>query len=108
VVSRKERLLQEALERARKAEAEAVAPKAQLKTETTTSKKLLRETETALAESTALSSKCEREYIALGDSLRGMKSRGAPMSTACVRTCVNEKIAGGARPRRRGRSMPSC
>ncbi|KAI9450074.1 hypothetical protein F5148DRAFT_987255 [Russula earlei] len=74
VVSRKERLLQEVLERARKAEAEAVALKAQLKAETTNSKKSLREMETALAESTAVSSKSEREYIALRDSLKGMKS----------------------------------
>jgi hypothetical protein len=62
------------LERARKAEAEAVALKAQLKAETTNSKKYLREMETALAESTALSSKSEREYITLRDSLKGMKS----------------------------------
>jgi len=74
VVARKERLLQEVLERARKAEAESVALKAQLKAETTSSKKSLREMETALAESTALSSKSEREYIALRDSLKGMKS----------------------------------
>ncbi|KAH9995490.1 hypothetical protein BJV77DRAFT_1066218 [Russula vinacea] len=74
VVARKERLLQEVLERARKAEAEAVALKAQLKAETTSSKKSLREMEAALAESTALSSKSEREYITLRDSLKGMKS----------------------------------
>ena len=99
VVARKERLLQEVrsllshtktffytflldailwhfqvLDRARKAEAEAVALKAQLKAETTSSKKSLREMETALTESTALSSKSEREYIALRDSLKGMKS----------------------------------
>ncbi|KAF8498557.1 hypothetical protein F5888DRAFT_1689992 [Russula emetica] len=74
VVSRKERLLQEVLERARKAEAEAVTLKAQLKAETTSSKKSLREMETALTESTALSSKSEREYITLRDSLKGMKS----------------------------------
>ncbi|KAH9040385.1 hypothetical protein EDB85DRAFT_134253 [Lactarius pseudohatsudake] len=74
VVARKERLLQEVLERARKAETEAVALKAQLKAETTSSKKSLREMEAALAESTALSSKSEREYITLRDSLKGMKS----------------------------------
>jgi len=62
------------LERARKAEAEAVALKAQLKVETTNSKKSLREMETALAESTALSSKSEREYITLRDTLKGMKA----------------------------------
>jgi hypothetical protein len=62
------------LERARKAEAETVALKAQLKTETTIAKKSLREMETQLAESTALSSKSEREYITLRDTLKGMKA----------------------------------
>ncbi|KAF9038606.1 hypothetical protein BJ165DRAFT_1499150 [Panaeolus papilionaceus] len=72
VVARKERLLQEVLERARKAEAEAGTLKAQLKTETTTSKKTIREMEAALAESTALSQKSEREYLTLRDGLDGM------------------------------------
>ncbi|KAF8902409.1 hypothetical protein CPB84DRAFT_1707688 [Gymnopilus junonius] len=70
VVARKERLLQEVLDRARKAEAEAASLKTQLKTETTTSKKTLREMEAALSESTALSQKSEREYITLRDSLK--------------------------------------
>ena len=61
------------LERARKAEAETVTLKTQLKAETTNSKKSLREMEAALAESTALSSKSEHEYITLRDSLKGMK-----------------------------------
>ncbi|KAF8972776.1 hypothetical protein BDZ97DRAFT_1649862 [Flammula alnicola] len=72
VVARKERLLQEVLERARKAEAEAAALKAQLKNETSTSKKTIREMEATLSESTALSQKSEREYITLRDSLKGM------------------------------------
>ncbi|KAG9313119.1 hypothetical protein JVU11DRAFT_6569 [Chiua virens] len=72
VVARKERLLQEVLERARKAEAEAATLKSQLKTETTTSKRSLREMEAALAESTALSQKSEREYITLRDSIKSM------------------------------------
>ncbi|KAH6915765.1 hypothetical protein BKA70DRAFT_469573 [Coprinopsis sp. MPI-PUGE-AT-0042] len=72
VVARKERLLQEVLERARKAEAEAAQLKQQLKSETTVSKKALREMESALAESTALSSKSEREYLTLRDSMKGM------------------------------------
>ncbi|KAJ6518952.1 hypothetical protein C8R45DRAFT_10515 [Mycena sanguinolenta] len=72
VVARKERLLQEVLERARTAEAEAAALKAQLKTETTTSKKAVRDMETALTESTALSQKSEREYITLRDSIKGL------------------------------------
>ncbi|ESK89330.1 hypothetical protein Moror_16248 [Moniliophthora roreri MCA 2997] len=73
VVARKERLLQEVLERARKAEAEAATLKGQLKTETASSKKSLREMESQLSESTALSQKCEREYITLRDSLKSMK-----------------------------------
>ncbi|KAK2464019.1 hypothetical protein APHAL10511_003963 [Amanita phalloides] len=72
VVARKERLLQEVLERARKAEAEATSLKTQLKTETTTTKKAMREMEAALNESTALSQKCEREYITLRDSIKGL------------------------------------
>ncbi|KAF9560124.1 hypothetical protein CPC08DRAFT_708323 [Agrocybe pediades] len=72
VVARKERLLQEVLERARKAEAEAATLKSQLKTETSTSKKAIREMEAALSESTALSQKSEREYITLRDSIKGM------------------------------------
>ncbi|EPT01083.1 hypothetical protein FOMPIDRAFT_1036424 [Fomitopsis schrenkii] len=72
VVARKERLLQEVLERARKAEAEAIALKSSLKTETTTSKKSLRDTEAALAEATARSQRAEREYAVLRDSLKGL------------------------------------
>lgn len=60
------------LDRARKAEAEAAALKAQLKTETSTSKKALREMEATLAESTTLSQKAEREYVTLRDSLKCM------------------------------------
>lgn len=87
VVARKERLLQEVcilmhrrlvhssflpqvLERARKAESEAQSYKIQLKQETTSAKKSLREMETHLAESTALSTKSEREYITLRESLK--------------------------------------
>ncbi|PPQ68052.1 hypothetical protein CVT26_007336 [Gymnopilus dilepis] len=70
VVARKERLLQEVLERARKAEAEAAQLKTQLKSETSTSKKAIREMEAQLSESTALSQKSEREYITLRDSLK--------------------------------------
>ncbi|KAL4062572.1 hypothetical protein V8B97DRAFT_1954696 [Scleroderma yunnanense] len=72
VVARKERLLQEVLERARKAEAEASTLKSQLKTETAASKKALREMEATLAESTTLSQKSEREYITLRDSIKSM------------------------------------
>ncbi|KAJ7105488.1 hypothetical protein C8R43DRAFT_1046547 [Mycena crocata] len=72
VVARKERLLQEVLDRARKAEAEATTLKTSLKSETSTSKKTIRDMETALAESTALSQKSEREYITLRDSIKGL------------------------------------
>ncbi|KAJ7759127.1 hypothetical protein B0H16DRAFT_1534467 [Mycena metata] len=84
VVARKERLLQEVLERARKAEAEAAQLKTQLKSETGTSKKALREMETALAESTALSQKSEREYITLRDSLKAL-TEGWKSDTARLR-----------------------
>jgi hypothetical protein len=60
------------LDRARKAEAEVVSLKSQLKTETNTSKKTLRELEAALAESQARSQKCEREYATLRDSFKGL------------------------------------
>ncbi|GBE89524.1 hypothetical protein SCP_1601860 [Sparassis crispa] len=72
VVARKERLLQETLERARKAEADIISLKTQLKSETTNSKKSLRDTEAALVESTARSQKAEREYIVLRDSFKGL------------------------------------
>ncbi|KAG6896217.1 hypothetical protein C0992_009685 [Termitomyces sp. T32_za158] len=72
VVARKERLLQEVLERARKAEAEAANLKGQLKTEVTTAKKSVQEMKAALSESTALSQKSEREYITLRDSIKGL------------------------------------
>lgn len=60
------------LDRARKAEAEVVELKAQLKAETTMSKKTIREMDTALSESTVRSQKSEREYITLRDSLKGL------------------------------------
>jgi len=74
VVARKERLLQEVLERARKAEAEVISLRTQVKSETTTSKKSLREMEAALTEATARSQKAEREYVVLRDSLKGLVS----------------------------------
>ena len=73
VVSRKERMLQEVLERARRAESEASNLKAQLKNETTTSKKTMRDMEIALAEATALSQKSEREYLTLKDAVKGLQ-----------------------------------
>lgn len=60
------------MERARRAEAEVVTLKSQLKNETSTSKKTMREMEAALTESQARSQKCEREYITLRDSLKGL------------------------------------
>ncbi|EIN03857.1 hypothetical protein PUNSTDRAFT_109006 [Punctularia strigosozonata HHB-11173 SS5] len=73
VVARKERLLQEAIARARKAEEERDVLKAQLKTETSTAKKSLREMESQLSEATALSQRRDREYVTLRDSLASMK-----------------------------------
>ncbi|KAI0091600.1 hypothetical protein BDY19DRAFT_931298 [Irpex rosettiformis] len=72
VVARKERLLQEVLERARKAEAEVLSLKSILKSETTTSKKTIREMESSFAESTARTQKAEREYNTLRDSIKGL------------------------------------
>lgn len=60
------------LERARKAEAEVVTLKAQLKTETTSSKKSIREMESSVAEATARTQKSEREYATLRDSMKGL------------------------------------
>ncbi|KAI0358243.1 hypothetical protein OH77DRAFT_1421553 [Trametes cingulata] len=72
VVARKERLLQEVLERARKAEAEVVTLRSQLKNETTTSKKTIREMEASLTEHIARTQKAEREYAVLRDSIKGL------------------------------------
>ena len=60
------------LERARKAEAEVLTLKSALKSETTTSKKTIREIESSLAESSARSQKAEREYVTLRDSIKGL------------------------------------
>ena len=68
VVARKERLLQEVLERARKAEAEAAGLKTQLKTEAAASKKSV----ATVSEALASSQKAQREYITLRDSIGGM------------------------------------
>ncbi|KAH8103945.1 hypothetical protein BXZ70DRAFT_888773 [Cristinia sonorae] len=72
VVARKERLLQEVLDRARKAEAEVVSLKSQLKSETTSSKKSIREMEASLTDASARTQKSEREYVALRDSMKGL------------------------------------
>ncbi|KAJ7917564.1 hypothetical protein B0H13DRAFT_1995065 [Mycena leptocephala] len=73
VVARKERLLQEVRPRARAQGGGGGATlKTQLKSETSTSKKTIREMELALTESTALSQKSEREYITLRDSIKGL------------------------------------
>ena len=60
------------LERARKAEAEVVTLKSQLKQETTTSKKSMREMEASLTEASARTQKSEREYVALRDSMKAL------------------------------------
>ena len=46
--------------------------KAQLKTETTSSKKSIREMESSVAEATARTQKSEREYATLRDSMKGL------------------------------------
>lgn len=73
VVSRKDRLLQELLERARKAEAEAADLKAQVKADSTNQKKLMKQMETTMVESTAVSEKAQSEYITLKDSVKGLR-----------------------------------
>lgn len=82
VVARKERLLQEVLDRARKAEAEAISLKSQLKLESTSSKKSIREMDSSLAEVTARSQKAEREYAVLRDSLKGLTASFQADATA--------------------------
>ncbi|KAF8605809.1 hypothetical protein BDV93DRAFT_532189 [Ceratobasidium sp. AG-I] len=74
VVTRKERLLQELLERARKAENESQLLKSQLKSETSTSKKSMREMETTLAEAKTVAQRSEREYVQLRDALTHMRA----------------------------------
>jgi len=71
-VARKERLLQEVLERARKAETEAAELKSKLKVDTAAQKKAQRDMETALAEATAVSQRSEREYLTLRDSVESL------------------------------------
>lgn len=68
VVARKERLLQEVLERARKAEAEAAALKAQAKAEAAAAKKSV----ATVNEAVTQSQKAQREYVTLRDSITGM------------------------------------
>ncbi|KAF8677647.1 hypothetical protein RHS04_05952 [Rhizoctonia solani] len=70
VVARKERLLQEA---ARKAEAEVQALKAQLKDETSASKKSMKEMHTTLSQAKAVAQRSEREYVQLRDTLSTMR-----------------------------------
>ena len=65
------------LERARKAEAEVISLKSQLKNETTTSKKTIRDMESSLTECTARTQKAEREYAVLRDSIKGLVESAA-------------------------------
>ena len=60
------------LDRARKAEAEVITLKSQLKNETTTSKKTIRDMESSLTEGTARTQKAEREYAVLRDSIKDL------------------------------------
>ncbi|KAG9035998.1 hypothetical protein FRB95_009998 [Tulasnella sp. JGI-2019a] len=69
VVARKERLLQEVLERARKAEAEVIKLRTDLKTEVTTAKKA----SATVQDAVTLKDKAENEYKVLRDSIAAMK-----------------------------------
>ena len=60
------------LERARKAEAEVLTLRSQLKSETSTSKKTIRDMESTLAECTARTQKAEREYTVLRDTIKDL------------------------------------
>ena len=60
------------LDRARKAEAEVITLKSQLKNETSTSKKTIRDMESSLTEGTARTQKAEREYAVLRDSIKDL------------------------------------
>ncbi|CAE6418260.1 unnamed protein product [Rhizoctonia solani] len=73
VVARKERLLQETADRARKAEAEVQTLKSQLKDETSTSKKSMKEMHTTLSQAKAVAQRSEREYVQLRDTLSTMR-----------------------------------
>jgi len=72
VVARKERLLQEVLERARKAEADVTSLKASLKTTSAEAKKSLRDMEEATNQAVISSQKTSREYVTLRDSVKDM------------------------------------
>ncbi|CEL62004.1 hypothetical protein RSOLAG1IB_04755 [Rhizoctonia solani AG-1 IB] len=73
VVTRKERLLQETADRARKAEAEAQTLKAQLKDEASVSKKSMKDMQTTLSQAKAVAQRSEREYVQLRDTLSTMR-----------------------------------
>lgn len=66
-------ILHKVLERARKAEAEAADLRMQLKAETTNSRRVIREMESQVQQSTTLSHRSEREYITLRDSVKYLK-----------------------------------
>jgi len=61
------------LERARKAESEVITLRAQLKSDSTMSKKHVREMEATVAEQRSRTQKSEREYTMLKESIEGMK-----------------------------------
>jgi len=61
------------LERARKAESEVITLRAQLKSDSTMTKKNLREMEATVVEQRARTQKSEREYTTVKESIEGMK-----------------------------------
>lgn len=73
VIARKERLLQEVLERARAAELSDQTQKKERKALDTAHKKTMSDLTNRLAEAEILGSRSEREMIALRDSLKSMK-----------------------------------
>ncbi|KAG8715975.1 hypothetical protein FRC11_012120 [Ceratobasidium sp. 423] len=60
-------------DRARKAEAEVLTLKSQLKDETATSKKSMKEMQTTLSQAKAVAQRSEREYVQLRETLTGMR-----------------------------------
>ncbi|THH07317.1 hypothetical protein EW145_g3458 [Phellinidium pouzarii] len=85
VVARKEH-------RARKSEAEAALLKAQLKSEAVNSKRVVREMETQVQQSTTVSQKSEREYVTLRDGIKHL-SEGWKQDTAKLKKEMQEREA---------------
>ncbi|KDN47058.1 hypothetical protein RSAG8_03835, partial [Rhizoctonia solani AG-8 WAC10335] len=68
-----QRTIAQTADRARKAEAEALLLKSQLKEETTSSKKYTKDMQTTLSQAKAVAQRSEREYVQLRDTLTSMR-----------------------------------